>query len=89
MHNCAGSGSASMAPMDKALFSGEGAIEGADLGKLQVLNSEEAVDAALKNFGWNGRNPAGCAILNLSADNMSATGGQFAAREPGQGGGED
>jgi len=69
-----------MAPMDKALFSGEGAIEGADLGKLQVLNSEEAVDAALKNFGWNGRNPAGCAILNLSADNMSATGGQFAAR---------
>jgi len=40
-----------MALMDKALFNGEGAIDGTDTGKLQVLNSEEAVDAALKNFG--------------------------------------
>ena len=68
-----------MAPMDGGLFQGEGPISEADVLKLQVLNGEEAVDEALKSFKWTGR-AAGCVILNLSADNLTATGGQFTAR---------
>jgi len=69
-----------MAPMDKALFSGEGAIGGEELARLDVTNGDEAVTNALKEFGWNGKAAVGCVVLHLSADNQSATSGQFAAR---------
>jgi len=79
MVNCAGTELSDMAPIDKELFRRGEPIEGEDVLKLQVLNGEEAVDAALKRFGWTGR-AAGCIILRLGADNRSATAGQFAAR---------
>jgi len=66
--------------MDRALFAGEGDIGGEDLAKLEVRNGEEAVNNALRAFGWNGKAAVGCVVLHLSANNQTATGGQFAAR---------
>jgi hypothetical protein len=66
--------------MDKSLFSGDDGIAAGEMHKLEVRNGEEAVDNSLKAFGWNGKNAVGCVLLHLSADNRTATGGQFAAR---------
>jgi len=73
-------GDAVMAPMDRTLFGGESDITAGDLQRLEIRNGEEAVDNALKTFGWNGKAAAGCILLQLSEDNRAATGGQFAAR---------
>ena len=68
-----------MPPVDKALFGGGEEIADDELDKLPVLNKEEAVDAALRSFGWDG-NAAGCIILQLNADNSAAASGQFLVR---------
>jgi len=68
-----------MAPLDKAMFSGNLSISTDELEKLEVLNHAEAVDEALKRFKWNCRT-TGCIVLQLSADNREAAAGQFLAR---------
>jgi hypothetical protein len=68
-----------MAPADRALFGGGDEIDAEELAKLQILNKEEAVDEALKQFGWDGKG-AGCIVLQLCADNSAATSGQFLVR---------
>jgi len=68
-----------MAPVDKALFGGGDSIAGDVLASLQVLNTEEAVDAALSALGWDGK-AAGCIVLQLGADNTTVSSGQFLAR---------
>ena len=55
-----------MAPLDKAMFSGNQSISTDELEKLEVLNHAEAVDEALKRFKWNCRT-TGCIVQYCSS----------------------
>jgi hypothetical protein len=68
-----------MAPIDSSLFSGEDRIDREELAHLEVANTKEAVEAALKHFSWGGK-AAGCIVLQLAADNLTVTSGRFTAR---------
>ena len=68
-----------MAPMDKRLFAGDDTIATEELQRLEVRNYSEAVEEALRSFGWTGR-PSCCIVLQLNADNSVVTSGQLVAR---------
>jgi len=68
-----------MPPMERGLFDGGHSIGEDDLRRLEVENSAEAVDEALRRFDWGGQ-AACCTVLQLAPDNRSIASGQFAVR---------
>jgi len=68
-----------MPPIEKSLFDGGQLLEDEDVRRLEVANTGEAVDEALRRFDWGGH-AAGCTVLQLTPDNSAVASGQFAVR---------
>ena len=68
-----------MPDIDGDLFRGSGSISTQDAANCEVNNIGDAVTAVLADYGWNGE-PAGCILLQLSADNERVAAGSFLAR---------
>ena len=68
-----------MPDIDAALFRGSGSIPPQDAANCEVNNIGEAITTVLANYGWNGE-PAGCILLQLSADHERVAAGTFLTR---------
>ena len=68
-----------MPDIDGDLFRGSGSISAQDAANCEVNNIGDAVTAVLADYGWNGE-PAGCILLQLSADNEHVAAGSFLAQ---------
>ena len=70
-----------MAPIDRALFGGEGDIDPDILPHLEVADYGDAVVNTLKHFKWDGQAVA-CVVLELSPDNRRVLSGSLEVKGP-------
>ena len=65
--------------IDAELFRGSGSISAQDAANCEVANIGDAITTVLADNGWNGE-PAGCILLQLTADHERVAAGSFLTR---------